>query len=225
MDAFDSSLAIARRTGEVALEVRALPNYTMVDFWHLRWDETVANGLRVIELARRAADQLSEVSARFWVGQALLHIGDSEGSQPHAAAMLSTAEKLRDRYWLATAIWFNERVSIYKGDWQAAKHFNERRLLLSPSATRPLGTRILLKHESGNLNEGHEYLGRLVEVLRLVTPGPKFDYASAGQTILLLLASQARWTNYTSMIAPQQQCCQRHLQHRLSSDAPESVWV
>ena len=141
----------------------------------LRWDKTVAKGLRVIELARRAADQLSEVSARFWVGQALLHIGESEGAQPHAADSMAAAKRLRDRYWLATAIWFNERVSIYKGDWQAAKHFNERGLLLSPSDTRLLGTRILLEHESGNLNEGHEYLGRHVEALGLVTPGPKFD--------------------------------------------------
>ena len=103
-EAFDGALAIARRTGDVALELRTLAQSSMVDYWHLRLDETVAKGLRVIELARRAADQLSEVSARFWVGQAMLRIGESEGAQPHAAAMLSTAERLRDRYWLTTAI-------------------------------------------------------------------------------------------------------------------------
>ena len=104
MDACDSALAIAQPTGDLALEMRTLAYSSTVDYWHLRWQGTVTKGLRVIELARRAEDQLSEVSARFWVGVALLGIGESQAAQPHAAAMLSAAQSLHDSYWLATAL-------------------------------------------------------------------------------------------------------------------------
>ncbi|MFQ6027721.1 MAG: LuxR C-terminal-related transcriptional regulator, partial [Dehalococcoidia bacterium] len=183
MEAFDSALAIAQRTGDVPLEMRTLAYSSTVDYWHLRWQGTVAKGLRVIELARRAADQLSEVSARFWVGVALLGIGESEEAQLHAAAMLSTAESLRDRYWLATALWLNEMASSYEGTWQAAKGFNQRGLLVSPSDTRLLGTRMLMEHEIGNLSQGQGYLEHLVATLHLVTPGPRYDHASTALMI------------------------------------------
>ena len=97
--------------------------------------------------------------------------------------MLSAAESLRDRYWLATALWLNEIACIYTGDWQAAREFNQRGLSVSPSDTRLLGTRMLLEHEIGDGIEGHGYLGRLLEALRLVTPGPRYDYASVALMI------------------------------------------
>ena len=183
MDACDRALAIAQRTGDVELEMRTLAYSSTVDYWHLRWQGTVTKGLRVIDLARQAADQLSEVSARFWVGIALLGIGEPQAAQPHATAMLSAAESLRDRYWLATALWLNEMACSYTGDWQAAREFNQRGLSVSPSDIRLLGTRMLLEHEIGDGIEGHGYLGRLLEALRLVTPGPRYDYASVALMI------------------------------------------
>lgn len=183
IEAFDRAVTIAQRNGDVVLEMRILAYGSMVDFWHLQWQGTVAKGLRVVELARQAEDQLSEVSARFWAGVALLGIGDSERAQPHAAEMLSAAVRLRDRYQQATAHWFNEMASIYKGDWQAAKDSSERGLSVSPSDTRLLGTRMLTEREVGNTTEGHRYLEQLVEALRLVTPGPRYDH---GSTALLI---------------------------------------
>ena len=182
-EAFDGALAIAQSTGDVTLEMRTLANSSIVDYWHLRWQDTVAKGLRVIELAGQAGDQFLEVSARFWVGVALSGVGESEGAQSHASAMLSSAERLRDRYQLATALWLNERVSMCKGDWRAAKDFNQRGLLMSPSDTRLLATGLVLEHEVGNVIEGQERLEQLAEALRLVTPGPKYDYASTALMI------------------------------------------
>ena len=183
MEACDSALAIAQPTGDLALEMRTLAYSSTVDYWHLRWQGTVTKGLRVIELARRAEDQLSEVSARFWVGVALLGIGESQAAQPHAAAMLSAAESLHDSYWLTTALWLNEMVSSYQGNWQTAQDFNMRGLSVSPSDVRLLDARMLLEHEIGDGIEGHGYQGRLVESLRQVMPGPRYDYASAALTI------------------------------------------
>ena len=182
-EAFESALAIAQRTGDVALEIRTLAHSSMVDYFHLRWQETVAKGLRAINLARGAADQLSELSARHFVWVALQAIGDSKGAQLHSAAMLAMAERLRDRYWLSTALWLNARDAVYEGNWQAAKDFNDRGQLVSPSDTRLLGSRMLLEYETGNVFEGDRYLERIVEALSLVTPGPRYDYASAALTI------------------------------------------
>ena len=188
--AFDNALATAQATADVALEVRTLAHFTMVDYWHLQWPDTIAKGLPRIELARQAADQLSEVSTRFWVGIALLNTGQFNEAQRHVAAMLSTAESLRSRYWLATALWLNERSSSYEGNWQGAKDFNERGLSVSPSDTRLLGTRMLMEYEVGDDIQGRGYLERLVEALRLVPPGPRYDYAS----VALMLPVVARIT-------------------------------
>jgi DNA-binding CsgD family transcriptional regulator/tetratricopeptide (TPR) repeat protein len=178
MEAFQSAIAIAQRTGDTALERRTLANSAIVDFWHLQWQETITKGLRAIDLARLAADQSLELSTRFWVGVALLSEGKSKEAQPHASTVLSMAENVRDRYQLATALWLNERSSMYEGNWQDAKDFNDRGLLVSPSDTRLLATRMVLEHELGNEIEGNGYLERLVEALRLVTPGATYDSAS-----------------------------------------------
>ena len=117
-------------------------------------------GLRAIELARLASDPSSELSARFWVGSAQLGTGDSMEAAANATAMLSSTERFQDRYWLATALWFNERVSIYNGDWLAAKQFNDRGLSASPSDQRLLATRMLSENEDGTDIEEHIFLDR-----------------------------------------------------------------
>lgn len=55
-EAFDRALATAQRTGDLALEVRALAYSSTVDFWHLNHPETVEKGLRVIDVASRTAN-------------------------------------------------------------------------------------------------------------------------------------------------------------------------
>jgi DNA-binding CsgD family transcriptional regulator/tetratricopeptide (TPR) repeat protein len=182
-EAFDKALAIAQRTGDLGLEMRTLAHSSNVDYWHLHLDETVAKGLRAIELAHRADDQLSEVAARFWVGIALINTGNSEEGRHHAEIMLSMAEGLRGHYWLATALWLNEFASRYEGDWLAAKEFNRRGLLVSPSDARLLVTRMVMEYEIGNMAEGNRYMEGLVETLRLVTSGPRYDHASAALMI------------------------------------------
>ena len=182
-EAFDKAVAIAQRTGDLGLEIRTLAHSSNVDYWHLRLEDTVAKGLRAIELANRTDEQLSEVAARFWVGIALLNTGNSREGQHHAAAILSKAEGLRGHYWLATALWLNEFAARYQGDWQAAREFNNRGLLSSPSDARLLVTRMVLEYETGNVAEGDRYMEGLEETLRLVTSGPRYDHASAALMI------------------------------------------
>ena len=175
-EALGSALAIAQRTGDLPLEMRTLAHSSRVDFWHLRWQGTIAKGLRVIELAGRAEDQLSEVHARFWVGIALLHEGESNEAQLHAKIVLATAESLRFHYFLSAALWLNERVAACEGDFQSAKDFNQQGLSVSPSDTRLIGTRMLLEYETGDKIEGDSYRESLVKALRPLTSEPKYDH-------------------------------------------------
>ena len=183
MEAYDGALAIAHRTGDAALEMRTLAHSSVVDFWHFRWQRTVTKGLRAIELASRAEDQISEVRTRFWVAVSQQGTGESREAQTHASAMLSLAERLHDRYWLATALWLNERVSMFKGDWQAARKYNERGLLESVSDPRLLATRMIMEHESGNKFQGQLFLERLLGAVRLLTSEPRYDHASIASMV------------------------------------------
>lgn len=195
-EAFDRALAIAQHTGDVALEMLTLLNSSTVDYWHLMWQETVDKGLRVIDLAQQAGDKLSEVAARFWVGVALLNIGDTEAVRPHAGAILPGAESLRDRYWLTSALWLNARVCFAQGDWQAAKHFNERGLSVSPFDARLLGTGMLLEYQVGEDIKGREYLESFVEAFRQITPGARYDHAS----VALMIPVATRFTREVDLL-------------------------
>lgn len=82
------------------------------------------------------------------------------------------------------------------GDWKAARDFNQRGLLVSPSDPRLLSTRMLLEQQVGNVSEGDEYLEQMVETHRLVTPGPTYDQASAA----LMIPAVARITGATHQL-------------------------
>jgi DNA-binding CsgD family transcriptional regulator len=186
MEAFDSAMSIAQRRGDAELEMRTLGYSSWVDYWHLNWQETVVKGSRAIELAREARDQSFEVSARFWVGYALLGQGEIGEAQFQASAALAAAESLRDRYWLRAVLWLNELAFIYKGDWPSAKVFSDRGLSVSPSDTRLLASRLLVEYETGNAAGGQAYLDQLIEALQLDTPGPRYHQGATALTIPLV---------------------------------------
>ncbi len=186
-DAFNRTLAIANRFGDVGLEMRALAQSSTVDFWHLRWEDAVAKGLRVIELASRVEDPISQASARRWVAITLINMGEPNRANPHAAATLVIAKRTRDQYVLATALWFNELLFSYQGDWEAAKVFSEQGLLLSPSDNRMVSSRMLLEYQVGNVAEAREYMERFVEGIQLLPPPPNYDQAAVALKIPLVV--------------------------------------
>ena len=183
VDAFESAFAIAQRTGDVALEARALANSSIVDSWHMRWQGTIEKGLRVAEMPRLAADQFVGSECQSLVASAFWHLGDSKTARPHAEALLASAEGLRDRYRLVTALWFNNLLSACSGEWQAAKDFNERGLLVALSDARLLGTRMVMEFDSGDVIQGQTYLEQLLEALRILSPEPRYDHSAAALMI------------------------------------------
>ena len=190
VQAFKRSLEIAIRFEDVALEVRTLMQSAIVDVWHLRWQGAVAKGLRVVELATRTGDQMSELVARNWIGIVSLINGDADRARSHAPAVFSIAKRLGDSYRLASALWLNELVCNYEGDWQGAKEFSDQGLRLAPSDTRLISSRMVQEYQVGNIAGADEYMERLVESHRTMVPAPTYDQA----TVALLLPIVARIT-------------------------------
>ena len=63
---------------------------------------------------------------------------DAEIVLPQAEKILFAAEKVRDRFWLASAIWSKEVVYRLKDDWAGAQKFSDRGLFISPTDSRIL---------------------------------------------------------------------------------------
>jgi class 3 adenylate cyclase/tetratricopeptide (TPR) repeat protein len=176
LEAFGRALAIAKREGDAALEMRTLASALYVDFFHRRYKDSVGKGLRAINLAHHADDLQAEVEARYWSCLAWMNTGDLQEAGEHATAVLEPAEKLRHRFWLAGAIFLNENVCRLKGDWRAARDFSDRGLMVSPMAFHLLCTRALLEYETGDFPQGEAHLERLLEVMRLTPPGPTSEH-------------------------------------------------
>ena len=96
---------------------------------------------------------------------------------------LAAAERLRHHFYLGRAL--NQMSWLYyrKGEWQAAREFNDRGLAASPRETRLLHVRFVLENEVGNFSDAEAYLDRLLDVMRITEPGPAYEYAFPAMAI------------------------------------------
>ena len=184
--AFATALSIAKREGDVALEMRTLADAANVDLYESRWQECLSKALRSIELAQRTDEPYTEILARYSAALAQCALGDLEGLRLNAPALLTLAERLRDRWWVASALRCNAFVSRLVGQWEDARDFSNRGLAVSPMEPRDLCSRTLLEYEVGNFDQGEVYLERLLEVMRMTEPGPALEYAYPAMTIPII---------------------------------------
>jgi len=188
--AFDRALAIAKREGDVALEMRILANAARVSDFNLKYEEAADHCRQVILLSRQADEPESEMTAYYIASISFGRTGNLREAKQNAAAALSAAEKLRDSFWLSGALWRNAISAYFEGDWQIARDFSNRGFDVSPTDSRNLLTRILLEYETGNFKAGEEYLERLLDVKRLTPPGPSYPHVATA----LVIAATARIT-------------------------------
>ena len=123
--AFERALSIAQTTGDAALERRTLANAAWVDVWHFRPQECLEKGLKAIELAGQAGDDQTEINARRSIVWALMASGERDQIRAHTAAGFALAERLRDRWSLASAGFDNARLAVYEGDWETARQMSD----------------------------------------------------------------------------------------------------
>jgi predicted ATPase len=110
-EAFSRALAIAQQKQDAALEMRTLALASFVEWNNLRYAESLAKSLCAIELTHLADDPYAAFMAYLSAFAYMWMMGDLKGMRQHAGAALTAAERLRDRYRLGTALWFNELVN------------------------------------------------------------------------------------------------------------------
>jgi tetratricopeptide (TPR) repeat protein len=175
--AFGRAVAIAQQQGDASLEMRTLGHGARIDAYNHQWEASLEKSLRAVELAERIDNIRAEVESRYRAASALHVMGDLQTAARHAARSLDLAERLRDHYWLATALWCNENACRIRGDWQSAREFSDRGLAIWATDPRLLGTRALLEYEVGSFDAGAAYLDRLMKAASRTTPGPSLEYS------------------------------------------------
>lgn len=125
--AFAAAIAIARKSLDVALEMRALVSAAYVDFFHRRYAESIRKGSDALAMAVAAGDLHAQVTARYWTACARRDTGDLAGMQSDADAIAREAERLSHRFWLAGSYWLNENYLRLKGEWSLARQSCSRR--------------------------------------------------------------------------------------------------
>ena len=175
--AFSRALTIARREGDVALEMRTLVSSASVDFAHTRYRENLEKSLKAIALAPSVNDANAELDAHRTACLSFRNTGDLEGARFHAQASLALAEGLQTRGWLALVLAANSTLFQLAGDWTTAREYSDRGLEVSLMDSTLLASRVLLEYEVGEFQQGEMFLDRLVDVMGQTESGPWTQYS------------------------------------------------
>ncbi|MCH8108013.1 MAG: protein kinase [Chloroflexi bacterium] len=182
--ALGRAIAIARREGDVPLEVQTLTYASAVSGQHLNWQESVDNGLRAIELATGDENPHSLYFSRFWTAASLLRMGDLDAARPHAMVLRDLAENRSVPRVLAGFCFLQiTHLSCLEGDWRAGRESSDRGLEVSPLNFMLLVSRVLLEHETGESAQGEVYLERLLEAMGRARPDQFFASGMTSMTI------------------------------------------
>ncbi|MFQ6026880.1 MAG: AAA family ATPase [Dehalococcoidia bacterium] len=164
--AIDQALAVAQHHNDEALEMRVLAHGGNIDGFHLRWEGSLAQSLQALDLANRIDDPHTKIRSHLWALNSLASaMGNLEGAKYHVAEMRATAERLRDRRWLARALGWQTALSRLTGDWLAGRDLCDHGLSLFPNNQDLLGHRALIEYQVGNFDQGQAYLNSLLEQL------------------------------------------------------------
>ncbi|MCI0795115.1 MAG: hypothetical protein J4O03_16750, partial [Chloroflexi bacterium] len=189
--ALGRAMDIARREGDMVLEVKTLTYASIVSGRHLHHQESVDHGLRAIEQATGDEDLFSQHLARWWTAVSLLHMGDLDAARPHALVLRNLAERRSASQHLAIGgLLPITYLSCVEGDWKAGREYSDRGLEISPASPRTLFPRILLEHETGESAQGNVYLERLLEAMHRAGP----DQMGTSARVSMVIAAIARIT-------------------------------
>ena len=119
--ALNSALTIARREGDRPLELQTLTNAADVSGRNLNWQESMENGVRAIELLTGAENPYFEVLSRYFTALSFIHLGDPEGSLPHALALRDLTERRTTGVLASLCYGPIIHISCLQGDWDAGR--------------------------------------------------------------------------------------------------------
>ena len=176
--ALAQAIAIARREKDVPLEVQTLSYAALVSGEHLRWQESVDNGMRAIELTTGDETPFSHLVSRYHTATSLLHMGDLEAARPHSLVLREMAERrTTPRLQASNGYVPVTFLSCLEGDWIAARESSDRALEFSSLNPVLLMPRAVLEYETGESAQGEVYLEQLLQAMH--QSGPTQLLASA----------------------------------------------
>jgi len=190
-EACEQALAIARREGDVRLEIQTLGNGAEADVNYLHWEQGLRKCLRGVELAEHTDAVQAEMLPRFFASIVAWQMGDLARASEQAAVLLRRAELLRDRRWWVNALWIAGTLARYTGAWPAARELLDRAASLSPADPRVLWTRITLEHDAGDDIQVRALVATLLEVVPLTPPEPNLAQASTALILAIVAGADA----------------------------------
>ena len=168
MKTLDQAMTIAQREKDRTLEMDVLTTMANTQFWELRYQESLENSLRAIELGRKSGQLFAgEANADWYAHRTLIPMGDPVRAGSHAAAYLAMAERHRNRFHLARALDAQGVLAFLEGHWETAREFSDRGLSIDERDSRLLYHRAILEYEVGEFSQGDAYSERLVDTMGL----------------------------------------------------------
>jgi tetratricopeptide (TPR) repeat protein len=186
LEAIEQALALSRRSGDVALEMRVLVDAAEVDGYQSDFKRALSRAAAAADLAGRVDDPRAEMVAHYWLLLSLLAQGDLGGAATHARAAVGAAQRLRYHFLTARALFGLALVRRLQGDLVGALEATDQALSVSPQETRALYLGVLLQFEAGHREAGGDYLRRLLEANRLMQEGPTMGSAYYVAAIALI---------------------------------------
>ena len=179
------AMAIAKREGDVALELQTLTSAAGVHAYHLQLKESIASGLAAIDLTTGDENIVPTTVSLYWTVTALLQMGDLDAARPHASLLLDLVGRRSMPLQPAS----NGLIPIIyqsclEGNWKAGREYSDRGLNLSPVNARILSLRILLEHETGESDQAEMYTKLLLEAMPEFGPDQKRASVSMSMVVL-----------------------------------------
>jgi DNA-binding CsgD family transcriptional regulator/tetratricopeptide (TPR) repeat protein len=126
-EALEAALAIARREGDTALEMRVMSVSANVDGYHMKWQQCLNKSLRALELATQGEHYLVDKRrAHSWVCNSSFATGDPEKAEEHITEAYAIAEPLRNVFDLVVALSRRRILAYLCGEWEALHALGDR---------------------------------------------------------------------------------------------------
>ena len=164
-EAFQSALSIAHQESDHALEMRALVDVACVEFTNCHFESSLERNRLAIELAKQVDQAEQEAHAHYDLLHVLLAVGDLDGAAYHADSIVEPAQRSGTTSGQVRAVDANENICRTRGDWQSAREFSDKGLVVSQRDVLLLGCRALIEYQTGDYEVGNGYLDRLMSTV------------------------------------------------------------
>ncbi|MCH8802301.1 MAG: AAA family ATPase [Chloroflexi bacterium] len=200
--AFESALFLARRLGDVDLEMKTYSSIAQVEAFHLHLQDCLANSLKSTELISKVDNPVAEVVATWFVAFSMVTLGETAHVDRALDASLETAERLREHYWLGVAYWGYASLSLLRGDWDECLRYCERGLDVAADLHSFLVPKAIMEYQRGDLESGDDTLMAIMDFTKDSIPGPSLAYLAPATAfpISTYISSSQKWLNQFDMV-------------------------